>query len=61
QVSKANAAGTRNESLVSKLNDGAAISITEAPESTYYKVGDRMFVKTYARVLVRNLHPGKEW
>ena len=45
-------------SLVTKLNDGAAIKVNEPPANkTYYEVGGEMFVKTYARVLIRNKHP----
>lgn len=45
-------------SLVTKLNDGAAIKVNEPPANkTYYEVGGEMFVKTYARVLIRNRHP----
>ena len=45
-------------SLVTKLNDGAAIKVNEQPTNkTYYEVRDEMFVKTYARVLIRNRHP----
>lgn len=45
------------ESQVTKLNDGAAIKISEPATKTYYRVGDEMFRKVYARVLVRNLKP----
>lgn len=49
QVSKA---GVR--STVGKLNDGAAIKVTEAPVgTTYYEVGEEMFVKPYCRILIR--------
>ena len=45
-------------SLVTKLNDGAAIKVNEPPANkTYYEVGGEMFVMTYARVLIRNKHP----
>lgn len=40
-------------SQVSKLNDGGAIVVDEAPSSTYYMVGDVMLVQPYARILVR--------
>lgn len=42
------------ESRVGKLNDGAAIKVSEVPESTYYVVGDDMYVQPYARILVRH-------
>jgi hypothetical protein len=45
------------ESQVTKLNDGAAIKITEPSAKTFYRVGDEMFRKVYARILVRNLKP----
>jgi hypothetical protein len=35
------------------LNAGPAMKITEIPNSTYYKVGDEMFVQLYARVLIQ--------
>lgn len=42
------------ESKVTKLNDGSAIKINKPPiDKTYYKVGDEMFIKTYARILIR--------
>lgn len=45
-------------SQVTKLNDGAAIKIEVPPKGkTYYDVDGELFVKTYARVLVRNKHP----
>nr|WP_165871517.1 adenine-specific methyltransferase EcoRI family protein [Flaviaesturariibacter flavus] len=51
--------GRRSE--VTKLNDGAAIKITNAPsDETYYKVGDDLYIKTYCRIIIRhrnNLKP----
>jgi hypothetical protein len=48
-----NADGQR--SLVMKLNDGAAIKVTSPPEDkTYYEVDGDLFVKVYARILIRN-------
>lgn len=45
-------------SQVTKLNDGAAIKVEVPPKGkTYYYVDGELFVKTYARVLVRNKHP----
>ena len=45
-------------SQVTKLNDGAAIKVEVPPKGkTYYDVDGELFVKTYARVLVRNKHP----
>ena len=49
QVSKNGA-----RSQVGKLNDGTAIKVDVAPDSTYYVVGDEMFVQTYPRVLIRH-------
>ena len=41
-------------SKVSKLNDGATILLTDAPEAeTYYIVGEEMYTQVYARVLIR--------
>jgi hypothetical protein len=48
QVSKN---GTRSQ--VSALNGGPAIKIKAIPESAYYEVGGKMFIKKYARVLIR--------
>ena len=46
------------ESRVTKLNDGSAIRINNPLlGKTYYKVGDELFMKTYARILIRNKHP----
>ena len=42
------------ESKVGKLNDGAAIAVKSPPETTYYKVGKKMYVQVYARVLIRH-------
>lgn len=45
-------------SQVTKLNDGAAIKVEVPPKGkTYYDVDGELFVKTYARVLVRNKYP----
>jgi len=42
------------ESLVTKLNDGPAIKVSEPPTGrTYYKVGTDNFIQLYARVLIR--------
>ena len=42
------------ESVVTKLNDGAAMKVdTPPPNKTYYRVGDECFVKAYARILIR--------
>jgi hypothetical protein len=41
-------------SKVSKLNDGAAIVVDDAPTSTYYTVGKIKLVQVYARILVRH-------
>ncbi|MGO1230550.1 adenine-specific methyltransferase EcoRI family protein [Glutamicibacter arilaitensis] len=42
------------ESSVKKLNDGAAIKVDLPPKNkTYYKVNDDLFIKVYARILVR--------
>ena len=43
--------GTRSE--VGKLNDGPAIRVNAVPTTTYYMVGDEMFIQKYARLLVR--------
>lgn len=39
---------------VKKLNDGAAILVDETPNSTYYIVDGKKYVKTYARFLIRH-------
>lgn len=42
------------QSTVTKLNDGAAIKVDTPPSNkTYYKVGDDLFIKAYARILIR--------
>ncbi|MCT2061244.1 adenine-specific methyltransferase EcoRI family protein [Dietzia cinnamea] len=42
------------EQQVTKLNDGAAIEVKTPPENkTYYKVDDKMYVKTFPRVLIQ--------
>lgn len=46
------------ETLVTKLNDGPAMEIFEKPiNKTYYIVDDKMYIKNYARILIRNKHP----
>lgn len=46
------------KSLVSKLNDGPALKITELPkDKTYYEVDGEKYTQAYARVLIRNKHP----
>ena len=43
-----------SESLVSKLNDGPAVKVSERPTGrTYYRVGTDNFIQLYARVLIR--------
>ena len=45
-------------SQVTKLNDGAAIKVDTPPANkTYYEVDGELFIKTYARVLIRNKQP----
>lgn len=42
-------------SKVTKLNDGAAIEITTAPDNkTYYEVSGKKYIATYPRVLIRH-------
>jgi hypothetical protein len=50
-----------SESLVSKLNDGPAIKVSERPTGqTFYRVGNENFIQLYARVLIRRRSgPGK--
>jgi hypothetical protein len=49
------------ESLVSKLNDGPAIKVSEIPTGqTYYRVGTENFIQLYARLLVRHTRPAKK-
>ena len=46
------------ETLVTKLNDGPVIKISEPPTGElYYKVGTEMFVQIYARILIRVRRP----
>ena len=43
-----------SESLVSKLNDGPAVKVSERQTGqTYYRVGNENFIQLYARVLIR--------
>lgn len=45
-------------SQVTKLNDGAAIRVSEPPQGkTYYMVDGENYIKVYARVLIRNKNP----
>lgn len=45
--------GKRSE--VTKLNDGAAIKVQNAPDDeTYYIVDDDLFIKSYCRLLIRH-------
>ena len=53
QISK-----TGKQSKVMKLNDGPSIEVYEAPkDKTYYIVDNHMYIKMYARLLIRNKHP----
>lgn len=53
QISK-----TGKQSKVMKLNDGPSIEVYEAPkDKTYYIVDNHMYIKMYARILIRNKHP----
>jgi hypothetical protein len=46
-----------SKSLVSKLNDGPAIKVSDPPTGqTYYTVGIDNFIQRYARVLIRHRH-----
>ncbi len=48
----------RKRSQVTKLNDGAAIKVSVPPNNkTYYEVNGELFIKTYARIIIRNKHP----
>lgn len=42
------------ESAVGKLNDGAAIKMRTAPDSTYYRVKKSILVQVYARILIKH-------
>ena len=43
------------ESLVSKLNDGPAIKVSDPPNGqTYYRVGTDYFIQLYQRLLIRH-------
>ena len=45
-------------SQVTKLNDGAAIKVSEPPQGkTYYIVDGENYIKVYARVLIKNKNP----
>lgn len=48
-----------SESPVGKLNDGAAIVVSETPSSTYYKIGGQSLVQVYARILIRHREASK--
>ena len=51
--------GNGQESVVMKLNDGAAIKTSKPPVGkTYYKVDGESFVKVYARILIRSKEAG---
>jgi len=44
-------------SVVTKLNDGAAIKVDRAPDDeTYYIVDGDLFIKSYCRLLIRHCH-----
>lgn len=43
-----------NRATVTKLNDSAALRLQSPPTgTTYYEVGDELFLKSYARLLIR--------
>ena len=42
------------KSEVTKLNDGPAIKVDSPPvNQTYYMIGENVYIKLYARVLIR--------
>lgn len=45
------------ESVVGKLNDGAAIKVETAPDSTHYKVKKAILIQVYARILIKHRSP----
>ena len=45
------------ESQVGKLNDGAAIKVRTAPDSTHYKVKKAILIQVYARILIKHRSP----
>lgn len=48
------------KSIVTKLNDGPAIIINEKPvDKTYYIVDNTLYIKKFARILIRNKYPQK--
>ncbi|MED9903187.1 MAG: adenine-specific methyltransferase EcoRI family protein [Lachnospiraceae bacterium] len=51
---------TGKQSSVTKLNDGPAIKVSEAPsDKTYYIVDEAFFIKKFARILIKNKRPEK--
>lgn len=42
------------QSQVTKLNDGAAIKVDNAPDETHYIVDGELFIKSYCRLLIRH-------
>lgn len=48
------------KSIVTKLNDGAAIKLTSPPQKeTYYIVGNEYFIQRYARILIKQKGAGQ--
>lgn len=48
------------KSTVTKLNDGPAIIVDEPPVGkTYYIVDDTLFIKKFARIIIKNKRPEK--
>ncbi|KFI91268.1 Modification methylase EcoRI [Bifidobacterium saguini DSM 23967] len=46
------------QSLVSKLNDGPSLMVSDAPAGkTYYIVDGKYYVQSYQRILIRNKNP----
>ena len=41
------------KSIVTKLNDGAALKASSPPNGTYYMVGKSYYSQLYARLLIR--------
>ena len=49
------------ESEVTKLNDGAVVEVKNPPDGkTYYKIGEKKYLQTYPRLLVRFKKAGDE-
>ncbi len=41
------------ECIVGKLNDGPSLEVSNPPSATYYRIGKKIYIQLYARILIQ--------